>query len=316
LTADGDTAWNYDTGNQAGGTRDSGLCQDATHCWAGGGRNAVWAGNDGTNKSIWKLTSTAGNLVSTLDTGGNVDGVALKANGDLIASGVRNSNWPGAGGVNANLWCFQPDGTILWTADEPGFINGGAVVVDSDQNVIIYCVFSGVADLVRLNGTTGVKINQVLCATDNDATPVLTIDAMSNGFIVIGGPFSGSFREWNRYANALAKDYGVDSTNINSADACAGNTDFQWFGGNRAGGGQPFLSKVDNTGALEWQVATGASTVSLFAVDIASDNSSIIIGQSNGNVRKYDADGVVVWSKSPSSAHIRSVTSRIHPNSV
>jgi len=209
----------------------------------------------------------------------NVFGVAIDNNYNVIAGGNSVSS--------ISTRKYDSNGTLLWSVNHGSTVN--SVITDSNNNIYT-------AGNVSSNITTRKydPNGNLLWSVNNGATVYsITIDSNDNIYTA-GDTFNTLYtiRKYDSNGNLLlsfdtpngsANKITIDNTNgdiyiaTSSSDLLLTN-----------------IWKFNNLGSLIWKIQSGGNNAYAIALD---SNKNIFIGDSSGNIKKYNSTPTQIWSK-------------------
>ena len=213
-------------------------------------------------------------------------GVAVDASGNVLVSGNTRGSLEGAnaGNLDAFVRKYDADGSVVWTRQfgTSGLDGANGVAVDTSGNVLVAGWTRGSLEGVNAGGA-----DAFVRKYDPDGTVVWT-------------------RQFGTSDDDFARGVAVDeSGNVLVSGDTRGSLE-----GESAGGADAYVRKYDPDGSVVWTRQFGTSsddTAGAVAVDgsgnvlVSGDTQGSLEGANAGLtdafVRKYDADGIVVWTR-------------------
>jgi len=269
LASDGSSTFSYNTGDGA-----YGIARDANgDYYICGLRTNTWAGNDGSSKTVWKV-SAAGTVLWTFDTGTTAGDdlaydLAYDATNDrLYVVGIRTSDWAGAGG-NASLWRLNPaTGAVVWAVDLGNTMR--AVKVDSNGNIFVcgtrnnsWAGATQQANVWKINSSGTILAVYLTTVGGFRTVRTMDIDPLDRIWIVQDSPTT----DWEGNDGSSKDIFLLDNALTTPVSS--------------------FLSSASPTVSVIRSMANGAFVI--------HDTGSTPVA-----TRKYNASGVVQWSFTPS----------------
>ena len=200
------------------------------------------------------------------------DGVAYDSMGNLYLSGWQEYNYDlnNNGNSDSFLIKFNPQGQVVWTKyiGTEIYLNGGGVVVDSDDNI-------------------------VQLASSWDDTQIIVTKFTNDGNLV----WQKRYNDTNDYAQAYALAIDSDDNLV-----FAGRRNDPDHSGNYG----IFVTKIlGSTGAVSWSKTMGRSSQDVWQPSLAidGDNNIIFAGMDDDNndgqatIAKLTTAGTPVWTK-------------------
>ena len=245
---------------------------------------------DKSNDVFLRKLDSDGKLLWTRQFGSDFDdfaaGVAVDASDNVIIAGYTKGALEGdnAGGEDVFVRKYDADGAVVWTRQFGTANRDLAVAVAVDA-----------AGAILVGGST----NGVLGGSAAGLWDAFVRKYDASGNVI-----------WTRQLGTSANDFMRGVAVDNAGNILLSGQTRGVFEGSNAGGDDVFLQKLDPDGELIWTRQFGTPAADL-ARGVAVDSSAnvLVIGNTTGDlgaanagdsdvfIRKYDADGTVLWTR-------------------